>query len=407
MCLDGSREVVSTTDMGRLIDFCNRLWITISTCCGGNGQAVPVKLHYTLILIPILAIISIIFTTFSIGSLFLVLIGSGPLLFFAVLIHEVGHLYACAQCGGQPEYILLWPMGGLAVSSKTGSTYSQRFYIAAMGPAMHIPMFFFWFLLLVLINQGFTLDYSAFDVSAFGDWFIILTIQQCWLNILMFVFNALVPCFPLDCSQMVMCTMAMRGYEPTSIAKCMCYTSAPIILILVAFGIWELIETGGGAMSLFVALWLAYQTWGLWSSSTSNETLLTHPTFTNPPSGSTETPPVATSASSVGGPAGLAPATPSGGAAKDDGSDFGQFVAQPADVQLEAKADSGAEFGAPSGGASASRDTGADFGGGGNPFEAGFPGEKKSDDEVPSLTNLNPTLLLCLGFILQMASQMH
>ena len=139
-----------------------------------------------------------------------------------------------------------------------------------MGPAMHIPMFFFWFLLLVLINQGFTLDYSAFDVSAFGDWFIILTIQQCWLNILMFVFNALVPCFPLDCecpvhgalcsssvrsstgSQMVMCTMAMRGYEPTSIAKCMCYTSAPIILILVAFGIWELIETGGGAVSCCV-----------------------------------------------------------------------------------------------------------------------------------------------------------
>ena len=38
----------------------------------------------------------------------------GPILFFTVLVHELGHCLACRQIGGEAHSILLWPLGGLA-----------------------------------------------------------------------------------------------------------------------------------------------------------------------------------------------------------------------------------------------------------------------------------------------------
>src|SRR5439155_50780 len=35
-------------------------------------------------------------------------------LFAIVLIHEFGHALACRQVGGKADYIILWPLGGVA-----------------------------------------------------------------------------------------------------------------------------------------------------------------------------------------------------------------------------------------------------------------------------------------------------
>ena len=61
----------------------------------------------------------------------------------------------------------------------------------------------------------------------------------------MFCFNMFVPCFPLDCSSIIMNTMAAWGSSWISTAKCMVFVSAPLIFVFVGFGIWQTYETGG------------------------------------------------------------------------------------------------------------------------------------------------------------------
>ena len=49
----------------------------------------------------------------------------GPILFFTVLVHELGHCLACRQIGGEAHSILLWPLGGLAFIGHEAGTKTK------------------------------------------------------------------------------------------------------------------------------------------------------------------------------------------------------------------------------------------------------------------------------------------
>ena len=120
------------------------------------------------------------------------------LLYASVLAHEFGHCVAAVKVGGQPEQILLWPLGGLAQISVSRDPGNER-VIAVAGLLVNAsvcvilaPMLFVW---------GANLD-GLFNpiVPPIGagsfNWVEGLRLAF-WLNWTLAVVN-LLPAYPLD-----------------------------------------------------------------------------------------------------------------------------------------------------------------------------------------------------------------
>lgn len=114
-------------------------------------------------------------------------------LFGIVLLHELGHSLACRQVGGKAEYIMLWPLGGVAVVNPPPRPGAHLWSIAA-GPLVNVA------LLPVTIGLCVFVPYVAppgLVVEADALCFAIKVI-----NIGLLVLN-LLPVYPLDGGQIV------------------------------------------------------------------------------------------------------------------------------------------------------------------------------------------------------------
>ena len=90
---------------------CGSVWLP--GCCGREASRVKLRWHLLLLAVPVLTVLNAMRSSFSLRSLFLAL-ANVPLLYLAVLIHEIGHLVMAKAHGGIPSHILLWPLGGMA-----------------------------------------------------------------------------------------------------------------------------------------------------------------------------------------------------------------------------------------------------------------------------------------------------
>ena len=131
-----------------------------------------------------------------------------------------------------------------------------------------------WFLASLATAQGAT--------TRAGGWWTALFVYAMWLNLYMFLFNMLVPCFPLDCSQILCSAMLIRGHDAPTTAKMIVLASVPIVLALGAWGLYTFVTSGTGILTVFMALWLAKQTADLKTSADENR-LDEHPLFRHPP----------------------------------------------------------------------------------------------------------------------------
>ncbi len=60
------------------------------------------------------------------------------LLFVTILLHELGHCYACRFVGGEASQVLLWPLGGLARADLLPYHPRAYFWFAAGGPIVNV-----------------------------------------------------------------------------------------------------------------------------------------------------------------------------------------------------------------------------------------------------------------------------
>ena len=103
------------------------------------------------------------------------------------------------------------------------------------------------------------------------------------MNVAMFCFNAMVPCFPLDCSNILMNALFMLGIGAREIALRMVVVSVPIIAIIAALGLWSLAVGNPGAMlTLCMCGWLAFQTYNLYKAYKEDQ-VAAHPMYANLP----------------------------------------------------------------------------------------------------------------------------
>ena len=144
-----------------------------------------------------------------------------------------------------------------------GNSHRQHALIAAAGSATHVPMILGWLLLLAstghLTSTGLSIRLQQLVRGALRVHGAVQPDRAVRLNLL-------VPCFPLDCSQIIVSLLCMRGWPKMKVAKFILGSSA---VVLVALSLYSFLGIASGdptaSLGLFVALWLGMQTYQLYT----------------------------------------------------------------------------------------------------------------------------------------------
>jgi Zn-dependent protease len=111
-------------------------------------------------------------------------------LFAIVLLHELGHAFACRSVGGHADTIMLWPLGGVAFVKPPPRPAAMLWAIAA-GPAVNV-------LLVPILGMA----WVATAALGSGDDLHLLVRAVTTINLGLLLFN-LLPVYPLDGGQIV------------------------------------------------------------------------------------------------------------------------------------------------------------------------------------------------------------
>ena len=171
------------------------------------------------------------------------------ILFASVLLHEFGHCFGARWVGGEADEILMWPLGGLALSRPPHRPWPS-FITTAAGPAVTLSICVLAGLLLAVFNNGdgaipwFPFhhgirSYIPHDQLTFYIWWIFT------VNYGLFVFNMLLVFYPFDGGRMVQELLWVRlGY----------YRSMQIAIPIGMVGAVALAAFGIAVWSLTLAL---------------------------------------------------------------------------------------------------------------------------------------------------------
>lgn len=197
-------------------------------------------------------------------------------LFCTILIHELGHCFGAKVVGGKVQRILLWPLGGLAFCGHGGGPKGDLL-VALSGPATHIPQWLAW-RAFAAAAAG-TLAVRLGTLSPFVS---SLCASAMTMQVMLAAFNLLVPCYPLDCSKIVISLCRLAGASADSAATFMCFLSAMCIAALIASiaGLISipLIPMGYHPLNVLLVCWMAFQTYQLYRQVSQNDAR-SHPLF--------------------------------------------------------------------------------------------------------------------------------
>ena len=134
-----------------------------------------------------------------------------------VLLHEFGHCLACRRVGGEADEVMLWPLGGLASCRppEDGPDPRRPDLITTLGgPAVNLA-------LLPVLGVAVLLAAADWRVVVFNPfepgpvlsglvlrdgtqpWWLVWLWSAHYANAILFLFNMLVPMFPMDAGRVV------------------------------------------------------------------------------------------------------------------------------------------------------------------------------------------------------------
>lgn len=161
---------------------------TAGTIRGFRLLGVPVRLHFTFLLLVIFLIVTDLSSRESSGSYALFLLG----LFASVLLHEMAHAIAGSKLGVRTTEIVMFPIGGLSRLERK-LTPGEELWVALTGPLTNILLAVGLFGYMLYTHQSVSVplselvrptDQNVLPRLAFG-------------NLLLAAFN-LMPAFPMD-----------------------------------------------------------------------------------------------------------------------------------------------------------------------------------------------------------------
>ncbi|MDF1813731.1 MAG: site-2 protease family protein [Verrucomicrobiales bacterium] len=221
--------------------------MTGSSISLGKVSGIPVRLHWTFLLLLIWVAVSQISIGGSLaagvaGAVFLAAI------FVCVVLHELGHCFAARYYGISTKHITLSPLGGVAALDATPRNWKEELWVSLAGPAVNVAICIALLPILVLNPPapGELMMPSA-TLGAFAAKLFIG-------NMVMVIFN-LLPAFPMDGGRVFRALLESRKDRLTAtriaartgqgFAVFFALTGLSISLILVFIGIFIFLAAEG------------------------------------------------------------------------------------------------------------------------------------------------------------------
>lgn len=169
--------------------------------------------------------IHLIFVVMIVAELIQALLGSGPgwqatlirisVLFVLVLLHELGHCFACRWVGGDASDILMWPLGGLAMCAPPHNARANLITTAG-GPMVNVLLVPILggvllalgaprgMLLFNLFHPSTTFNTAVWMATSEAQFYLHLAVWWAYvMNMYLLLFNMLLPMFPMDAGRLV------------------------------------------------------------------------------------------------------------------------------------------------------------------------------------------------------------
>jgi Zn-dependent protease len=195
----------------------------------GTFFGVETFVHWSFLLLPIY----LLYANRHLGILSAVLLAAVSLvMLFFVLLHEFGHVLAARAFQIPTKSVTLYPIGGVALMTRSAKTPIEEIIIAVAGPVVNLVLAFL--LGGIAIPAGIPL--MPFDPSAgvhtFSDFFSLLMIS----NISLLVFN-MIPAFPMDGGR-VLRAFFWFFTDVVSATRLATYVAIPFAILFAVFGLF-------------------------------------------------------------------------------------------------------------------------------------------------------------------------
>lgn len=167
----------------------------------GRIAGIDLYLHATFLILVIWLAVSEYLGGHNVAAM-LSAIGFILLLFFIIILHELGHALAARKYGIETRDITLLPIGGLARLEKLPEDPGQELVVAIAGPLVNLVIAAALFVgISIASGPG-----EVLNVSLEGGNFMA---RLMWLNVWLAFFN-LLPAFPMDGGRVLRALVAMR-----------------------------------------------------------------------------------------------------------------------------------------------------------------------------------------------------
>lgn len=171
----------------------------------GSFEGIPIKLHVTFLLIlPVFAYMFAVndpmfgFNDVPVLLRAVLSMMTAILLFFCVLLHEIGHSYVAKKHGTNIQNITLFLFGGVSSMEEMPRNPKIELKMAIAGPAVSI-----------LIGSSLLIIHGFFTIAGQETPFLRLVWLIGYINLTLFVFNML-PAFPMDGGRVLRAWLAGR-----------------------------------------------------------------------------------------------------------------------------------------------------------------------------------------------------
>jgi Zn-dependent protease len=170
------------------------------------------------------------------------------ILLISILFHELAHCWMGIRLGGHAESIMLWPLGGLATIDHTGRP-AEQIKISGIGPISSFVLGGICAGILLATGAPWSWSYlNPWDnwwprelAAGVGETMFYVRgflLHAVRLNLLLGLFNLVIPAYPLDGGQVVFSFLALR-YDRVRAAQLLSTISMPIGI---ALGVWGIAQ---------------------------------------------------------------------------------------------------------------------------------------------------------------------